>query len=202
MKYIFSIFSLLVLSSFLYAQKSAGYQVGDYVEDFSLKNIDGRYVSLSTFPDTKGFIIIFTCNVCPYSIAYEDRITALNVEYNSQGFPVIAINPNDPEVQPGDSFEKMQERYKEKGFNFPYLIDEGQKVYPKFGAQRTPHVFILCRDNKGLKVEYIGTIDDNYEDASEVKTPYVENAVNALLSGKPVPLTYTKAIGCGIKVKK
>lgn len=202
MKNLYVLLAFFLIAATSTAQQSAGYQVGDYVKDFSLKNIDGRMVSLSLFPDTKGFIVIFTCNHCPYSIAYEDRIKALNLKYNSLGFPVIAINPNDPAVQPADSYEKMQERYKEKEFNFPYLFDDGQKVYPQFGAQRTPHVFVLSRDSKGLKVEYIGAIDDNYEDASAVKTKYVEDAVDALLAGKKVPLTYTKAIGCSIKVKK
>ncbi len=202
MKNIMTLLTFFLIFSNSQAQTSAGYQVGDYIEDFSLKNVDGRYVSLSTFPETKGFIIIFTCNHCPYSIAYEERIKALNLKYNSQSFPVIAINPNDPQVQPADSYEKMQERFKEKDFNFPYLFDEGQKVFPKFGSQRTPHVYVVSRDNKGLKVEYIGAIDDNYEDAKAVKTRYVEDAVDALLAGKKVTTTYTKAIGCSIKVKK
>jgi peroxiredoxin len=202
MNKIIFLFTLLLTFNITFAQQSGGYQIGDYISDFSLKNVDGRMVSLSTFPDTKGFIIIFTCNHCPYSIAYEDRIKALNEKYNSLGFPVIAINPNDPSVQPADSYENMQVRYKEKEFNFPYLFDEGQKVYPKFGAQRTPHVFVVSRDNKGLRLEYIGAIDDNYEDASAVKVNYVSDAVDALLAGKQVPVTYTKAIGCSIKVKK
>lgn len=202
MKNIIALFVILFSFSATQAQTSAGYKIGDYIEDFSLKNVDGRNVSLSLFPDSKGFIIIFTCNHCPYSIAYEERIKALNLKYNSLGFPVVCINPNDPVVQPADSYEKMKERFNEKQFNFLYLFDDGQKVYPKFGAQRTPHAFVVSRDSKGLKMEYIGAIDDNYEDASAVKTRYVENAVDALLAGQKVSITYTKAIGCSIKVKK
>ncbi|GDX47977.1 MAG: thioredoxin family protein [Bacteroidetes bacterium] len=204
MKKLTLLFALLCFFTIIKAQNTTptGYQVGDYIEDFSLKNVDGRLVSLSTFPESFGFIIIFTCNHCPYSIAYEDRIIALNNKYNSLGYPVIAINPNDPQVQPGDSYEKMQERHKEKAFNFPYLFDDGQKVFPKFGAQRTPHVYIVRRNPKGMVVEYIGAIDDNYEDASAVKKRYVENAVDALIAGNKVEVNYTKAIGCSIKVKK
>jgi peroxiredoxin len=122
-----------------------GYKVGDTIEDFSLKNVDGDKISLKDYDDVKGFIIIFTCNTCPYSVANEDRIIALQDKYEELGYPVIAINPNDPKAQPGDSFEKMKVRAEEKGFNFPYLFDEGQKVYPKFGASKTPHVYIVSK---------------------------------------------------------
>ncbi len=177
-----------------------GYKIGDYTSDFSLKNINGEMVSLSDFKEAKGFLVIFTCNTCPYAIAYEDRIIALNEKYKAQGVPVIAINPNNPQKQPGDSFDKMKVRAKEKGFSFPYLFDEGQKVYPQYGATRTPHVFLLEKTQEGNKVRYIGTIDDNYQDASDVETKYVEDAVDAMLSGEEIEVTNTRAIGCSIKV--
>ena len=176
-----------------------GYQVGDMATDFSLKNVDGSMVSLSDFEEAKGFIVIFTCNTCPYSQAYEDRIMDLDAKYKSQGVPVIAINPNDPSAKPGDSFTKMKERAAEKGFTFPYLFDEGQKVYPAYGATRTPHVFILEKTASGNEVKYIGAIDDNYQDASQVDEKFVENAVDAMLAGNEINPKTTKAIGCGIK---
>jgi peroxiredoxin len=177
-----------------------GYQVGDIVKDFSLKNVDGKMVSMADFSDAKGFIITFTCNTCPYSVAYEDRLIALDKKYASQGYPVIAINPNSPEARPDDSFEAMQTRAKEKGFTFPYMLDEGQKVYPVFGATRTPHMYIVAKTPKGHQVKYIGAIDDNYKDAAATTKQYVEDAVDALLAGKEVEVTMTKAIGCSIKV--
>lgn len=176
-----------------------GYAVGDVVADFSLKNIDGSIVSLADFDTAKGFLVIFTCNTCPYAQAYEDRIIALDAKYKAKGIPVIAINPNNPEAKPGDSFAKMQERAKSKGFTFPYLLDEGQKVYPQFGATRTPHVFLLQKTDGGNVVRYIGAIDDNHQDASQVEEKFVENAIDALLAGKEIEVTTTKAIGCGIK---
>ncbi len=179
-----------------------GYSVGDEATDFSLKNVDGNMVSLADFPDAKGFMVIFTCNHCPYSIAYEDRIIALNDKYASQGYPVIAINPNDPEVNEDDSFEKMQERASEKGFSFPYLFDDGQKIYPQYGATRTPHVYLLNKEEGKNIVRYIGAIDDNYEDTNDVSEPYLANAVDALLGGTEISPTETKAIGCSIKAKK
>lgn len=177
-----------------------GYQVGDVVSDFELKNVDGKMISLSDFKDTKGFIITFTCNTCPFAKAYEDRIIALDKKYAFKGYPVIAINPNNPQVQPGDSYKSMQERAQEKGYTFPYLVDEGQHVYPEFGATKTPHMFVLQKTKKGNVVKYIGAIDDNYKDAGAVKTKYVEDAVDALLKGEAVKQTETKAIGCSIKV--
>ena len=177
-----------------------GYKVGDTATDFSLKSISGKTVSLSDYKEAKGFIVIFTCNTCPYAVAYEDRVEALNKKYASKGYPVIAIMPNNTDVKPGDNMEAMKIRAKQKGFTFPYLMDEGQKIYPQYGATKTPHVYLLQKTDKGNVVKYIGAIDDNHQDASEVKTKYVENAVDALLVGKEIKETETRAIGCSIKV--
>lgn len=178
---------------------SNGYRIGDVAEDFSLKNIDGKMVSLADYKEAKGFIVTFTCNTCPYAVMYEDRIIALNNKYASKGYPVIAVMPNNTDVKPGDNFEAMKTRAKSKGFTFPYLIDEQQTVYPKFGATKTPHIYILQKTKKGNVVKYIGAIDDNYKDASAVKTKYVENAVDALLDGNEVKIKESRAIGCSIK---
>ncbi|PWL37426.1 thioredoxin family protein [Flagellimonas aquimarina] len=177
-----------------------GYNIGDTATDFSLKNVDGETISLSDYKSAKGFLVIFTCNTCPYSVAYEDRINALDAKYKPLGVPVIAINPNNPEKKPGDSFAAMKTRATEKGFTFPYLLDEGQKIYPEYGAKRTPHVFLLEKTLKGNVVKYIGAIDDNSGDASNVEEKFVENAVDAMLAGKEIKVTTTRAIGCSIKV--
>lgn len=176
-----------------------GYKVGDIATDFKLKNVDGKNVSLSDYKSAKGFIVIFTCNHCPFAKAYEDRIIALDKKYSKQGYPVIAINPNNPEKQKEDSFDLMKKRATEKGFTFPYLFDEGQKIYPQYGATKTPHVYVLQKTAKGNEVKYIGAIDDNYEEPTAVKEKYVENAVDALLKGQAIKVTETKAIGCSIK---
>ena len=192
---------VLFFSAFghIYSNKE-GYTIGSVVEDFSLENIDGNMVSMSSFKAAKGFVIVFTCNTCPYAIAYEDRINNLNKKYANLGYPVIAIMPNNTVVKPGDNMEAMQLRAKEKGFTFPYLMDKGQNVYPKFGATKTPHVYIVKQTNQGAVVKYIGGIDDNYRDAKAVKVKYVENALDALLKGEDVPVKETRAIGCSIKV--
>jgi peroxiredoxin len=179
-----------------------GYEVGDEAADFKLKNVDGKMVSLSDFKSAKGFIVVFTCNHCPYAKKYEDRIIALDKKYKSQGYPVIAINPNDPSVQPEDGYAQMIERAKQKGFTFPYLVDEGQKVFPQYGATKTPHVFLLQKEDGKNIVKYIGAIDNNYENPNDVSEYYVQDAVNALIKKEPIKMTKTVAIGCTVKVKK
>lgn len=178
----------------------SGYDIGATATDFKLENIDRTFVSLSDFEEAKGFIVVFTCNTCPYAVAYEDRIEALNKKYASKGYPVVAIMPNNIEIKPGDSLEAMKQRAKEKGFTFPYLIDREQSIFPQYGATKTPHVYILEKTNAVNVVRYIGAIDDNYKDADAVDKKYVEDAVNALLANKPVPVSKTRAIGCSIKI--
>lgn len=201
LKTVFVLTVIVAISAFTII-KPSGYKVGDVASDFSLKNIDENMVSLSDFKKAKGFIVVFTCNMCPYSVANEDRIIALDKKYKDKGYPVIAINPNDPEVVQGDSFEAMKVRAKEKGFTFPYLFDEGQKVYPMYGATKTPHVYVLNKKGNQLIVEYIGAIDDSSRNESNVKERFVENAVEALLKGEKPAETYTRAIGCSIKDKR
>jgi len=193
---------LLIVSAFTvdFNTEADGYAIGDYASDFALMNIDGNMISLGDYPEAEGFLVIFTCNSCPYAVAYEDRIISLDKKYKALGVPVIAINPNNPDKQPRDSYEKMKVRAKEKGFTFPYLLDEGQKVFPQFGATRTPHVYLLNKAKDGNRVVYIGAIDDNYSDESAVETTYVEDAVDAMLAGKNIEVKTTKAIGCTIKV--
>ena len=178
-----------------------GYEVGDNATDFKLKNVDGKMVSLADYKEAKGFIVVFDCNTCPYSRAYNERINALSKKYTAQKFPLIAINANDPEMSSGDSFEDNIKAAKRKAYDYPYLVDETQAVAKAYGATNTPHVFVLIKSGSDLKVAYIGTIDDNARNPSEVTKKYVENAVDALLAGKPVPTTKTRAVGCGIKFR-
>jgi peroxiredoxin len=182
-------------------QSSGGYQLKAEVSDFSLPNANGQDVSLSQYNSAKGVIVVFTCNHCPFAKAYEDRIQALDGKFRAQGFPVVAINPTDPLAYEEDSFEKMKAKVSSKGYTFPYLADASQEVSRKFGATKTPHVFVLSNDKGKFTVEYIGAIDDNPQDPPGVTRRFVEEAVTNLLSGKPVGTTTTKAIGCVIKWK-
>lgn len=188
----------MLLATAISAQN--GYDIGALAADFNLENIDGSFVSLSDFSESKGFIVVFTCNTCPYAVAYEDRIEALNKKYAKKGYPVIAIMPNNTEIKPGDSLDAMRKRANKKGFTFPYLIDREQAVFPQYGATKTPHVYVLQKNNEMLIVRYIGAIDDNYKDANKVVLKYVEDAVDALLINRKVPVSKTRAIGCSIKI--
>ena len=180
------------------SEKSNGYQVGDVAADFNLKNIDDKMISLESIQDIKGYIVIFTCNSCPVSIDYEDRIIYLHKKYAPIGYPVVAINPNDPDLRPDDSFEEMKVRSAEKEFPFMYLLDEDQKVYPQFGATRTPHVFLL---DENRVVKYIGAIDDS-RDNNNIKIKYVEIAITQMEIGEKPDPQFTKAMGCSIKDKR
>jgi peroxiredoxin len=192
---------IMFLSSFFVGENVvySGYQPGDTATDFKLKSVDGKMYSMADYKDAKGFIVVFTCNTCPFAVKYEDRVNQLAKKYKSKGYVLLAINSNDPEVQPDDTYTLMKARAKDKGYAFPYLVDEGQKIYPQYGATKTPHVFLL---DKNLVVKYIGAIDDNADDASSVKEKYLENAIAALESGKEPSPALTKAIGCSIKAKK
>jgi len=197
MKKILAILSIFLLAAqFSFAE---GYKVGDEATDFKLKNVDGNMVSLSDYDNAQGFIVIFTCNHCPFSKAYEDRIIALDKKYKVEGYPVIAINPNDSIIAPTDSYSNMIVRADEKNFTFPYLLDADQSIAKTYGATRTPHVYLLQKENGKLVVRYIGAIDDNSEDASAATQFYVDDAVNALMEGENPYPDFTKAIGCSIK---
>ncbi|GAA4416997.1 thioredoxin family protein [Nibrella viscosa] len=199
--YLVAIVVSLLATMTSYAQQARGYSIGDAIASFSLKNVDGRTIGPGDYQGQKGLIVIFSSNHCPFSKAYEDRVQELNRKYSAQGYPVIAIMPNDPTAYEEDSFDQMKIRASEKNFSYPYLLDDSQSVARAFGASRTPHVFVLKRSGDRFIVEYIGAIDDNPQDASGVQRRYVEEAVNSLLLGRPVVVTTTKAIGCAIKWK-
>jgi peroxiredoxin len=189
---------LITALSFKTLTGPTGYIVGDSAEDFTLKNVDGNLVSLSDYKGVKGLMVVFTCNHCPYAQIYEQRVIDLHKMYEPLGIPVVAINPNSPLVVPEDSFEEMQKRAKAKKYPFAYLFDEEQTVLPKFGATRTPHVFLL---DSNRVVRYIGAIDDNPESPRSARNRWAEAAANALLAGEEPNPSFTRAVGCTVKKK-
>ncbi|MDF1571246.1 MAG: thioredoxin family protein [Bacteroidales bacterium] len=196
---------LLVSAGFLFvlsATVSAQLAPGDEAVPFTLKNVDGKMVSLSDYDDQKGVILVFTCNPCPFSKAYEQRIIQLHKKFAPSGYPVVAINPNDDVASPDDTFEKMQARAAEKNFPFPYLKDATQEIYKAYGATRTPHVFLLDNENGTFRVAYIGAIDNNAMDERAVSEKYVELAIKALENGNQPDPAQVKAIGCTIKARR
>lgn len=192
------VFLTSILSIFALVLVQAGLKPGDKAVPFSLKNVDGKTVSLVDYNSQKGVIVVFTCNPCPFAKAYEQRIINLHNKYSGQGFPVLALNANNPEVSPEDSFENMKARAEDKSYPFPYLVDD-QNIYKEYGATRTPHVYLLEKTGSSFKVAYIGAIDDNAMEAGAVSKRYLEDAIKSVIAGdKPNPQT-TKAIGCTIK---
>lgn len=188
----------------LVSNKVAGIQVGDQAPNFKLKNVDGKMYGLEDIKDAngnapKGFIITFTCNTCPVAKMYEDRIIALHDKMSPLGYPVVAIQPNDPSMKPGDSFSEMQKRATDKNYPFLYLLDDGQEIFPQYGASRTPEIYLV--DNT-FKLRYHGAIDDNSGDPDGVTINYVENAVSAIQNGQDPDPADIKAVGCGIKAKR
>ncbi len=199
MKHLLAI-SLLALSMSCDAQ-IISITPGQKAPGFTLKNVDNKEVSFKNYPSAKGFIVVFTCNTCPVSQAYEQRIIDLNKKYAALGYPVIAINPNDPAVSPGDNFSKMQQRAAAKKYSFPYLYDEGQVATNLYGAMHTPHVFLVKKTDMGNMVEYTGAIDNDPENTIPDKINYVERAIAALQNNQKPSVAITKAIGCVVRRK-
>lgn len=193
---------LLVLVMVTNTMLHAGLKPGDVAVDFKLENVDNREVALSDYKNQKGLILVFTCNPCPFAKAYEQRIINLHKKYADQGFPVLAINPNDEKISPEDTMEKMKSLASERAYPFPYLKDETQEVYRAYGATRTPHIYLLQMDEGEFKVAYIGAIDDNAMDSGAVSNRYLEDAIASIQAGKTPNPNTTKAIGCTIKASK
>ena len=183
----------------------AAVEIGQKAPEFSeLAGVDGRNHSLADYAEAKAIVLVFTCNHCPVSQAYEDRLIALQKDFKEKGVQVLAVNPNCPQKVPEDNFENMQKRAAgndlgnwrdtKEPFNFPYLVDATQEVARAYGATSTPHVFLLDQQRN---VAYMGAIDDNMA-PTYVKQPFVRRALEAVLNGNPPETPATTALGCMI----
>lgn len=171
-------------------------ETGSKAPDFSLRGVDKKVHSLENYKDKKILVIVFSCNHCPYVIGSEDRMIAFQDDYADRGVQLIAINSNETDHHPTDSFEHMIQRAEEKKLNFPYLRDEDQDVAKAYGAMRTPHYFVF---DEARQLVYNGRMDDNPRTESAATTRELRDALDAVLSGKPVPVPVTDAIGCNVK---
>lgn len=199
MKYFITL--LFAFAGFTAIAQITTISVGAAAPAFNLKNVDGKTVSFENFKNAKGYIVVFTCNTCPVAKRYEQRIIELNNKYASIGFPVIAINPNDPAISTGDTYDKMQALASSKKYPFPYLYDEGQTITNAYGARNTPHVFVVSKTSAGNVISYTGAIDNDPEDTNPDRTKYVEQVLTALSKNEKPPYSQTKAIGCSVKRK-
>jgi peroxiredoxin len=176
-------------------------KIGDKAPAFELPGVDGKTHALAALKGAKATIVVFSCNHCPYVIMNEDRLIAAARDYAAKGVAMAAINSNDADNYPEDSFPEMKKRAAEKKFPFPYLYDESQEVARAYGAAHTPHLFVFDKD---LKLAYTGAVDDdsNYSARKAVEKPYLRDALDDLLAGRPVRTEETRAIGCTIKWKR
>ena len=172
--------------------------IGSALPDFSLPATDGKTYTAKDVSGANATVVLFWCNHCPYVKSNQDRVIELQTAYKPKGVEFAAICANNADTHPGDSFEAMQLRVKEKGYNFPYLRDETQEVAKAFAAERTPEAFLF--DAQG-RLAYHGRIDDNYEDASKAQSHDLRAAIDAVLAGQLPDPAETGAVGCSIKWK-
>lgn len=171
--------------------------IGQYAPDFELPGTDGAVHHLARYLDRhRAIVVVFICNHCPYVKLYLDRLKTLQTEVQNQGVAFIGINPNDEKQFPEDSYENMKTFATEQQLNFLYLRDMNQDVAHAFKAAKTPHVFLL--DRQGI-IRYSGAIDDNAQDPNAVKTPYLKNAIAALLNEQTIAPNSTDPVGCSVK---
>lgn len=170
--------------------------IGDPAPQFAqLEGTDSKPHGLAEYKDAKAVVVIYTCNHCPVAQAYEDRLMAIQKEYQSKGVQIVAINVNNNDA---DKLDAMKERAGIKGFNYPYLYDASQQSAASYGASVTPHVFVLDGQRK---IAYMGAVDDSMT-AGDVKQPYLRNALDAVLAGKAPAVSETRQVGCGITYEK
>jgi len=167
--------------------------------DVQMKNVDGSMVSINDIQGENGTLVIFTCNSCPWAQAWEERIAEIGNTFQDQGIGVIAINSNDPNAKPQDSFAEMQERADDLGLQFPYVVDATSNVAREFGATKTPEAYLF--DSNGNLV-YHGAIDDNANNPAQVSETYLRDALNAVVQGEQIQTNQTRSIGCEIKFRE
>src|SRR4051794_1158245 len=187
----FAVLVAIAVSQPAFAADVKTLELGSPAPDFKLPGVDGKTYSLAEFKDTKLLLVLFTCNHCPTSQAYEARIKQIQADYKEKGLALVAINPNDAGsvrldelgyTDLSDSFEEMKIRAKDAGFTFPYLYDgETQQTSLAYGVQATPHCYLFDAQRK---LRYVGRIDD--QEVKPVKSHDLRNAIDALLAGKEV----------------
>jgi peroxiredoxin len=176
----------------------ANLNIGEHSIPFTLQGVDGKQHALSDYSNEKAVVVIFSCNHCPYVRAWEDRMVQIQADYAGKGAQLLAISSNDARKYPEDSFPKMKERAREKGFNFPYLYDETQETARAYGAERTPEVFLFGQQGT---LRYHGAIDDDFESPGSVQHHYLRDALDAVLAGRAPEIAETPPVGCTIKWK-
>jgi len=170
--------------------------VGTEAPDFCLPGVDGRDWALADFADADALVIVFSCNHCPYVVAYEDRLIALQREFKDRAVRFVAICSNDATTHPADGFEAMKAHAESKGFPFPYLRDDTQAVARAYNAACTPDIFVFDAQQRLVANT---RIDDNWKDASAVTRHDLRDMLTATLAGQQAPFEPEPSMGCNIK---
>ena len=190
----------MILFNTSYSQKIQSIEIGDYFPkshiNYPMKSVNGEDQRVSQHLNKNGLILIFTSNSCPFVVAWEDRYEIIENLCQKYNLDMLYINSNHNRRDGVDSYKAMQNHYKKMGYTFNYLLDERSELANVLGAKTTPHVFMF---DKSSKLIYKGSIDDNYESATEVKNFYLKDAIISLITGKKIEVSQTKAIGCSIK---
>ena len=180
------------------ATESFSIPVGSNIIPFDLPATDGKNYSVESFKEAKALVVTFSCNHCPYAKAAWPLLIRLADEFREKGVSFVAINPNDENQYPEDSFDEMKKRITDWKINFPYLRDETQEIARAYKAACTPDIFVY--DDK-RKLYYHGRINDNWQYPNQVKSEDLKDAINNLLSGNPPPQPQYPSLGCSIKSK-
>lgn len=175
-------------------QSQTKLQFGDKAPDFTLQGIDGKRYSLSDFADFEGLLLIFMCNHCPYVKAKIDDIVKLHEQFKDR-VAVIGINSNDPEY-PGEGMENMKKFAQERNIEFPYLLDDTQKVAKSYGATCTPDPFLF---DKAQQMVFHGRIDDAFNPEDTVTERTMENNIQKMLNSEAIDKELKPSMGCSIK---
>lgn len=192
---------LMLLSAAVFAAGGKGKMgLGDKaaLTNVKMTDVSGKTYSLEDVKKENGVLVLFSSNACPFVLQWEGRYPGLKEFAEKHGVGMIVLNSNHQNREGIDSFEAMKKHAAEKGYNFPYVVDENSQLANAFGGQTTPHAFLF---NGKMELVYKGAIDDNYKSAGEVRSAYLKDAIASVSSGKTVAVAETKPVGCSIKRK-
>lgn len=192
---LFAAVAFIIFSAFI---AIGSLDIGDSapMQSTKMQSTNGEMISLSDAKAANGLLVMFTCNTCPFVMAWEDRYASIQQMAKKNNIGIVLVNSNEGKRDNDDSFDEMKKHAKLQGFTAPYLVDKDSKLANAFGAATTPHIYLF---DKSMKLAYVGAIDDNYKSASEADKHYLKDAMNNLIAGKAINPNKTKALGCSIK---
>ncbi len=190
---------ILITAALMVNPENEQLNIGDKApkQSLELSSIKGDKVTLDGLKAEKGLLVIYSCNTCPWVIAWEDRYNEIYKECEELGLGFVLVNSNEAKREGDDSLDAMKEHAKEKGYmDFAYVVDKNHELADAFGATKTPDVFLFDAD---MTLVYKGAIDDNSKNKDAVENPYLKNAIKAVSQGQKADPAETKALGCSIK---